>query len=295
MGEVSLTIRGYQGLVISLDPAEVRGEGSAARPVLYLPLKVQITSIPGQKGPVSYTLLRLAGTLGISPNDEIAAFELPPLADVSCPRGYDLHHGVNVPLGHAVIRRLEDVRDGKDAQLSIRFSALVWYPPDSSFVNVASPGPLQLTVPRSTWADNVLSQWGLSLVKIVEIKFPANQAGENFRAAYARVEAAEKLYANGLWKQTLAELYSAFEDLAKSLGFARPDQQFFVSLLAEFPSAKKEKAKLALAYLCDFYHLGRHEPEKESQPNNLPFILRRDARLGLTLAHAFFEYLTPEQ
>ena len=295
MSEVYLNIRDYQALTIRLDPTEIRGEGSAARPVLHLPLKVKITSISGQKGPVSYTLLRLAGTLGISPQDEIAEFELPPLADVSVPQGYDLYHGVNVPLGHAVIKRLEDVRDGKDAQLSIRFSALVWFPPDSSFLNVPSRGSLQLTVPRSHWADNVLPHWGLSNVKLVEIRFPAGQVGENYRTAYARVEDAEKLFANGQYKQTLAELYSAFEALANSFDCAKPNQQLFVKLLAESPSAKKENAKLALNYICDFFHLGRHEPDKESQPNNQPFILRRDARLGLILAHAIFEYLTPEQ
>ena len=110
------------------------------------------------------------------------------------------------------------------------------------------------------------------------------------------MESAEKLFANGLWKQTLAELYSAFEDLAKNSRYSKPDQQFFASLLAESHPVKKEKAKLALDYLCSFFNWDGTSQAMDLHLAICPFVLPpRDARLGLTLAHAIFEYLTPER
>jgi hypothetical protein len=186
--------------------------------------------------------------------------------------------------------RFEHARSGANAQLQVSFSGLIWFEGERKFGTVVSQGVLQLVIPRSHWLDEVVSRWGRSAVKVIEIAFPASAAGENYRAAYQTVEGAERLFANGQYKQALAELYCAFEGLAKSQGFGKPDQQYFASLLADFHSAKKESAKLALDKFCDFLHLGRHEP-KES-PETFA-ILRRDARFALTMAHAVFEYITP--
>lgn len=294
MPEISIAIRGYNVLTIRIDPTEITGQGSAAHPILNFPLKVQMMPINSQQGEVHYQLLRLAGTLHCGSLAQFAQFELGPLLHQSDPSGnyFQQVDGMLV-LDHARIKQFEDARAGNDAQFSMSFSGLIWFPGQKEFEKINGP-VFQVSVPRSRWIDVVISRWGLSRVKIVEIKFPANQAGDNLSAAYARVEAAEKLYLNGLWKQSLAELYSAFEDLAKSLGFAKPDQQFFVSLLAESHPVKKEKAKLTLDYICGFFQLGRHEPGGEPPSANSPFLLRRDARFGLTLAHALFEYLTPE-
>ena len=146
-----------------------------------------------------------------------------------------------------------------------------------------------MVIPRSHWVDEVVSPWGLSSVKVIEVAFPAGTVGENYRAAYQMVEASERFFANGQYKQALAELYSAFEGLAKSQGYGKPDQQYFATLLADYHSVKKERLKLALDNLCDFFQLGRHEP-KDSPETFV--ILRRDARFALTMAHAVFEYIT---
>jgi hypothetical protein len=185
--------------------------------------------------------------------------------------------------------RFEHGRSGANAQLLISLSGLILLAGEQKFEAVVSQGQLQLVIPRSHWVDEVVSRWGLSTVKVIEVAFPASAVGENYRAAYQMVEAAERFFASGQYKQALAELYSAFESLAKSQGFSKPDQQYFASLLADYHSVKKERLKLALDNLCDFLQLGRHEP-KDSPETFL--ILRRDARFALTMAHAVFEYIT---
>jgi hypothetical protein len=105
------------------------------------------------------------------------------------------------------------------------------------------------------------------------------------------VDAAGKLFANGQYKQVLAELYSGFEGLAKSTGFAKPDQQFFAGLMAELHPTKKESAKLALDRFCDFLHLGRHEAKEA--PETFA-ISRSDARFALIMSQAVLECITPK-
>ncbi|MGH9864920.1 MAG: hypothetical protein ACRD4H_05830 [Candidatus Acidiferrales bacterium] len=165
----------------------------------------------------------------------------------------------------------------------------MWYPTQQKF-EVVSGGPLQVQVPKSHWAERIVSAWNLSNIKIVEIEFPKGSEGENFRSAYAKVEAAESLFVNGQWKQTLGELYSAFEALAKTLGFAKPDQQFFAGVLSEMHQAKKEKFKLALDAFCDLLHLGRHEPKEAAETFA---VSPSDARFALIMSRAIFEYITP--
>ncbi len=167
---------------------------------------------------------------------------------------------------------------------------MIWLAGEQKFGTVVSQGQLPLVVPRSHWVDEVVSRWGLSRVKLVETVFPETSAGENYRAAYTRVEAAEKHLASGNYKEVLAELWLAFESLAKSQGFEKPDQQYFARVFENCHPKKKEDAKLALDYLCGFLHLGRHQP-KES-PDTFQ-ILPGDARFALTMAHAVFEYITP--
>ncbi len=83
----------------------------------------------------------------------------------------------------------------------------------------------------------------------------------------------------------------AFEALAKTLGFAKPDQQFFAGLLSGLHPVKKEKFKLALDAFCDLLHLGRHEPKEAAEAFA---VSARDARFALIMAHAVFEYITPD-
>lgn len=104
-------------------------------------------------------------------------------------------------------------------------------------------------------------------MKIVEINF--KDGGENFRPSYARVEEAEKLFANGHYKQVLTVLRLAFEALAKSFRVEKASKEFFESLFVSAHPQKKEKARDALTYFYKFLHLGPHEqgsPTDSNQP-----------------------------
>jgi len=293
MGEASFRIKNFEVLTVRLDPTDVRGRDVAGQPVLRLPLKLQLLPAGPQQGTAAeYVLLRLAGSVFSNPIGEFAKFEAGPLAELSNASVYERQHEVVVPLDRVRVRRFEDARGGANANLRISFSALVWFPaPQSTFAAIQASSELQVLVPKSHWVDQVLQPWGLESVKLVEITFPKSEAGENFRAAYSHVQTAERHFASGLSKETLAELYSGFEKLAQSHGYAKPDQSFFASLLSDFHPAKKDATKLALDKLCDFLHLGRHEP-KES-PNTFQ-ISRSDARFALVMAYAVFEYIAPK-
>lgn len=289
MSEIWLTAGGRNVVTVRLEPNSLQGRDMAGLPALYLPLEVQL--LPGgEKGDVPYTLVRLAGTLQNQPLSEFARFEMSPLAELPNSAPFFRQEQAIVELDRLRVRRFEDARAGNDAHFQIMFSCLIWYPAQQKF-EVVRGGPLEAHVPKSHWVERVVSVWNLSSIKVVEIEFPKNAAGENFRAAYVKVEAAERLYANGQWKQTLGELYSAFEALAKALGCAKPDQQCFAALLSELHPVKKEKFKLALDSFCDLLHLGRHEPNEAAETFN---VSRSDARFALLMAHAIFEYITPK-
>jgi hypothetical protein len=290
MSEVSFAIADRQVATVRLEPNNVQGRDMAGQPALYLPLQLQL--LPGgQNADVQYTLVRFAGKLQNQPLGEFASFEVSPMAVAPTPHPFFRHQEAMVVLDRLRVKRFEDARAGNDAHFQIMLSCLVWYPAERRFEAPFTSGSLDVIVPKSQWAERVVSVWNLSSIKVVEIEFPKSVAGENFRAAYAKVEAAERLYASGQWKQTLGELYSAFEALAKALGCAKPDQQCFAALLSELHPVKKEKFKLALDSFCDLLHLGRHEPNEAAETFN---VSRSDARFALLMAHAIFEYITPK-
>jgi hypothetical protein len=287
MSEVWLPANGRNAITVRLESNNVTGRDLAGVPALFFPLELQLLP-SGDKGDAPYTLVRLAGTLQNQQHSEFAAFEVGPIADPSSPQAFFRQKQVTVPLDRVRVKRFEDARAGNDANFGIMLSCLLWHPAQQNFEAVWG-GPLQVQVPKSHWVERVLSLWNLSGVKVVEIRFPGSDAGESFRAAYSKVEAAEKAYANGQWKQTLAELYAAFESLAKASNLAKPDQQFFAALLSDLHPAKKEKFKLAMDGLCDVLHLGRHEPKEAA---GTFAVSAADARFALIMAHAKFEYIT---
>jgi hypothetical protein len=289
MSEISFAIGNYQVATVRLDPNALRGRETAGVPVLHLPLKLQLLPA-GEKRDVEYVMLRLAGTLQNQMLGEFARFEVAPLAATPNPVFFDRHQDAFVTFDRLQVKRFEDARAEGDARFQIMLSCLVWYPAAQRFETPQCFGLLDVVVPRSQWIDGVLTGWNLSKIKLVEIRFPATVAGESLRASYTKVEAAERLFANGQWKQTLVELYAAFEALAKAFGFAKPDQQFFASVLSGLHPVKKESLKRALDGFCDLLHLGRHEPNEAA---NSFAISPQDARFALIMAHAIFEYISP--
>jgi hypothetical protein len=293
MSDIWIPVGGQNVVTVRLEPDKVNGRDMAGQPALYLPLQLQILPVlpAGQNRDVPYSLVRLGGKLQNQPLGEFASFEVGPLCEAPNPTAFFRQQEALVSLDRLRIKRFEEARAGDNAYFQIMLSCLVWYPTQNKFEVTRPIGYLEVKVSKSDWVEKVVSKWNLSNLKIVEISFPTNATGDNFRAAYAKVESAEKLFANGQWKQTLAELYSAFEGLAKSFGYNKPDQQFFVSLASGLHPAKKEGIKLALDAFCDLLHLGRHEPKQDAETFS---ISPADARFALTMSYAIFEYVTPK-
>jgi hypothetical protein len=290
MSETWLPVASQNVITVRLEPTSVEARDLAGLPALYLPLQLQLL-LAGQNSDVQYTLVRMAGKLQNQPIGEFASFDLGPLAEVPSSRPFFRQQEAIVALDRQRIKRFEDARAGKNACFQISMSCLLWHRTQQNFEVARSSGYLEVDVPRSHWIDKVTSVWNLSNTRHIEIEFPKSGGGEHFKASYAKVETAERLFAGGQWKQTLAELHSAFEGLANSHGFNRPDQQFFAGMLSGLHPAKKEKFKLALDGFCDLLHLGRHEPKEATETFA---VSPSDARFALTMAYAIFEYITPK-
>lgn len=300
MAEVSFNIRNFNVLKIRLDPTDVHGQNSAGQPFLNLPLKLQLLPAVGpqqqyQPPPTAlYNLVRLAGTVSSHRVGELAGFELGPLADPANPMPIERNHVARIALDRTRIRGYEDSRAGSDAELLLSFSALVWFPALPSSLEVVRADQLRIVVPKSHWAERVVEPWGLESIKVVEIRFPSSAAGDTFRTSYERIEGAERSFANGLYKQVLTELRQSFEALALGLGYEGRMKECFESLFAGLHPDKKQKALSALTSIYRFMHLGPHEQNSQPDSNGQPVITRQDARFLLTLAHAVFEYITPQ-
>ncbi|HMD85753.1 MAG TPA: hypothetical protein VKO18_13745 [Terriglobia bacterium] len=288
---MGIALLGVQPITIRLEPTDLVGVGSAAWPRLLLRFKIQLALPHGQETGKGYVLLRLAGRIETPRIGEIARFDFGPFVGEPTTHPFFAPLDVTVDLDRARVWQFEEARAEADAQLDFSFSGLAWLPEKQKFELAPSAGQLHVRVPRSWWVDEVVSRWGLSSVKMVEISFPSSRVGDNFRSAYAHVESAEKLFANGQYKQVLAELYSGFETLARSMSFAKPDQQFFAGILDQLHPTKKQSAKLALDSLCDFLHLGRHEAKEAPESFT---ISRSDARFALIMSQAVLEYVGPK-
>lgn len=294
MSDVYLAVADRNVVTVRLEPNSVQARDMAGQPALYLPLQLQVLPA-GQQKDVQYTLVRLAGKLLNQPLGEFASFDVGPLAVVPNPEPFFRQHEAFVALDRQRIRRFEDARAGNEAYFQIMLSCLVWYPAQQKFEVTHSSGYLEVKVPQSHWADNVVSVWNLSNTRLVEIEFPKGTAGENFRTSYARVEEAERLLASGLYKQVLTTLRLSFEALAISLGYDNKHvKECFESLFVSSHPDKKEKARDALTSIYKFLHLGPHEQANLQDPRSQPVVSRQDARFALTLAYAIFEYITPE-
>jgi hypothetical protein len=243
---------------------------------------------------VNYTFLRLAGTLQNQPLGVFAGFEIGPIAADPNPEPFFRQVDATVELDRIQVKRFEDARAGNDAYFQITFSSLVWYPREFRFDAPPSSGLIDVRVPKSYWIENVLSRWNLSDIKLVEIHFPKGATGENFRASYARLEEAEKLFASGHYKQVLSNLRLSFEGLANSFGFGAPGKDFFESLFASAHPEKQEKLRDALTGIYRLLHLGPHEQLASGGSVPEPVITRQDARFALIVVHAIYEYITLE-
>lgn len=293
MAEIHFAIRNQGMLTLRIDATKVSGTGSATRPVLCLPLELQMLPVNNQQEPIHYQLLRMAGVIKTKGDEVIAEFESIPMVEQSYDQPYYRQLQQDVPLDLPIIRRIEELRSGADPFFSFDFYGLVWLLNGTGFEKISAER-LQLRIPRSLWADQVLSRWNVSNVKLVEIRFPNGIPGEHFRAAYTRVEEAEKHFANGQYKEVLTSLRLAFERLANDLGHNGRVKDCLESQFSDFDSEKRQKTTEALNSLYRFLHLGPHEQLPGPSATAGPNVSRRDARFALTMAHAVFEYMSPQ-
>jgi len=293
MSEVTFTVANRHVATVRLDPNSIYGRDAAGLPVLHLPFMLQLL-LAGENGDVQYSVVRLAGILQNQTLGQFARFEIAPSALVPSAKPFDRPQDAIVALDRLRVKRFEDARGGENAHFQVALSALVWMPGTNSFDIPYFSGNLDIIVPKSQWVDSVLKPWNLSTSTVVEIKFPKGEVGDNIRAAYVRVEEAERLFGNGLYKQTLTNLRLAFEGLAKSQGFDAARKEFFESFFVSAHQEKREKARIALSGLYSFLNLGPHEQAIPSEPESQLVISRQDARFALTMAYTIFEYITSE-
>jgi hypothetical protein len=286
MNDITFAIGSLQIITARIEPNKIQGRDLAGMPAIYIPLELQL--LPAEKhGEMEYAVVRLAGTVQNQPLNEFASFDVGPLNLAPSTTPYFRQQDVMITLDRLRAKRFEDARNGDNANFQLMMSCLIWRPSQLTFEVARASGPLAVLVPKSQWAEGVASKWNLSHTKLIEIEFPANTAGENFRASFVRIEEAEKLFLNGQYKQVLVALRLSFEGLAKRLGFGSADKNFFDSLFANSPAEKREKAREAVLNLYKFLHLGPHEQGSDGT------ISRQDARFALTMAYAVFEYIVP--
>jgi hypothetical protein len=291
MAEISLNAAEVGVISVRLEPDGVLGRDIAGQPALYLPLKFQLLPVTSKVGgEFPYTLVRVTGKLQNPTLQEFGSFDLGCIALYPNPTPFYRQQEVTVLLDRHRVRKFEDAIGASNAYFQLAISALLWYQKKQEFALTTPTQTLDVQVPKSHWIENVISVWNLSNVKLVEIKF-AGGAGENFCKSYAHVREAEKLFADGQYKQTLTSLRLSLEGLAKSFGFDSPGEQLFGSLFASCHSEKIKKGGEALKGLYGFLHLGPHA--LAAQGSHELTITRQDARFALTMAYAVLEYLTP--
>jgi hypothetical protein len=266
--------------------------GSSANPQLVLPLKFQLLPL----GPITYTLLRVSGKIFVgNENHPVASAEHPPIAEDSMPNGFDRTVNLNVPLTMTQIKHIEDLRCGNNLPLRVTLSGLVFLKQSdqkqtNEFERLQDMN-LDVSIPRSHWIDTALKAWGVSDLRLLEIKFPGDSRKE-MATARARLERAEELYRVGDYPHVLSQLRSAFDAMAEAYSQKGVSKEAWERILTHTHTDVRGRLLGSFVAFRDFLQLGPHEPMPTPQ-TPVP-ISRQDARFGLIVAHAIFEYFSSE-
>ena len=192
-----------------------------------------------------------------------------------------------MPIGIRAAKRLEEVRDGQDPYLRIWLSGLAFVQ-DQRFCCLTA-SVMDITIPRSHWADRVLRIWGISDLQILEIGLPSSNIIE-FSVAKDRLARAEPEYRVGDYPQVLSSLRLAFEAVAKHYRATRVDKNLFDKMLAGSHGEIRTKLRDSFYHIYDLLNMGPHEPIGTEQ-TPLP-ISRDEARFALITTHAIFEFFS---
>jgi hypothetical protein len=263
MAEISLTAAEVGVISVRLEPDGVQGRDIAGQPALYLPLKFQLLPVPSKTGgEFPYTVVRVTGKLQNPTLLEFGSFDLGSIALFPNPTPFYRQQEATVLLDRHRVRKFEDARGANNAYFQLAISALLWYQKKQDFALTTATQTLDVQVPKSHWIEKVLSVWNLSNVKLVEIKF-AGDAGENFSKSYAHVHEAERLFADGQYKQTLTSLRLSLEGLAKSFGFDSPGEQLFGSLFAScHPEKSRKPGKRSRVFIASCTSVRMRRPRR---------------------------------
>src|SRR5712692_9788270 len=98
MAEAYLNVRSYGVIGVRIDPTTVRGDGSPARPMLRLPLELQVLSIQGEQQTIDYAVLRMAGVAKMRSMETLAEFDAGPLVEDSTSRAFYRQLSIEVAL-----------------------------------------------------------------------------------------------------------------------------------------------------------------------------------------------------
>jgi hypothetical protein len=287
MSEAAFTVKMNGAGRVRLESTDIVGTGGPANPELNLGLKVQL--LPS--GQMHYTLLRVGGKIYASnENHPVVTFEHQPIAEESTTNAYERPVNIAVPLTLTQIKHIEDLRSGNNLLLRIVLSGVVALKQPNEFERLQDI-TLQVEVPRSHWIDRALNVWGVSDLRLLEIKFPGNSHKE-MATARTRLGRAENLYRIGDYPHVLTELRSAFDAIAEAYSQKGVGKEAWEKILTHTHAGVRDKLLESLAAFRQFLHLGPHEPLPTTQTPTT--ISRQDARFALVVAHAIFEYFSSE-
>jgi hypothetical protein len=287
MSEATFSVKNNGVGKVRLESTDIIGIGSPANPQLLLGIKFQLHPL----GQNSYTLLRVHGKIFVgNENHPVATAEHPPFTEESYQNIYDRTVQLSVPLTLTQIKHIEDVRSGNDLRLKLILSGLVALKQLNEFERLQDMN-LDISVPRSHWIDMVLKQWGVSDLRLLEIKFPGASHKE-MATARQRLAQAEEFYRVGNYPQVLTELRNAFDAIAQEYSQKGVGKDAWEEILAHAHAGVRERLLEMLASFRKLLHLGPHQPLPTSQTPTP--ISRQDARFALIVAHAVFEYFSAQ-
>jgi hypothetical protein len=287
MSEVSFNVKGNGVGRVRLDPTDITGMGSLANPQLVLPLKFQLQPF----GQTAYTLLRVSAKIYVGNEvHPVVTAEHPPIAEDSMPHAYERPVNLSVSLTMQQIKHIEDLRNGNNLLLRITLSGLVLLKQPNEFERLQDMN-LQVTIPRSHWIDTALKSWGVSDVRLLEIRFPGDSHKEMLTAR-ERLGRAEELYRIGDYPHVLTELRNAFDAIAQAYSQKGVGKDAWEQILTHTHMDVRGKLLGSFSAFRDFLHLGPHQPMPTAHAP-VP-ISRQDARYALIVAHSIFEYFSAE-
>lgn len=287
MSETSFSVKGNGVGKVRLESTDIIGIGSPANPQLLVGVKFQLLPM----GQNTYTLLRVHGKIFIgNENQPVATAEHTPIAEESYQNIYERTVQLTVPLTLTQIKHIEDVRNGNDLRLKLILSGLVAVKQLNEFERLQDMS-LDISVPRSHWIDMALKPWGVSDLRLLEIKFPGASHKE-MATARQRLEQAEEFYRVGNYPQVLTELRNAFDAIAQVYSQKGVGKDAWEEILAHAHAGVRERLLEMLASFRKLLHLGPHQPLPTAQTPTP--ISRQDARFALIVAHAIFEYFSAE-